>query len=88
MTGALCLMTTDLPAIVRVAERAGATFAAIAKLNVPDPVVPVEAIVIHEGIPAAVHEHPVFVATEKVLLLAPAATETLAGVTVNEQVPA
>jgi hypothetical protein len=54
---------------------------------VPDPVRLAEAIVIHDGIPVAVHAHPEAVETVKVLLLPVADAETLAGVTVNAHVP-
>ena len=46
------------------------------------------ATLIQEGMPVAVHAQPALVAMEKLFMLPAALTETLAGVTVNAQLPA
>jgi len=89
MTGAACVTTMVLPAIVSVAERPGSMLAAIVMLNVPDPVREADdPIVIHAGTPVADHAHPLLVEIEKLLVLRAAATDTLAGDTVKVHVPA
>jgi hypothetical protein len=87
-TGAAPWLTAmDLPAIVSVAERAPPAFAEIVKLKVPEPLRVVVAMEIHVGTADASQVQPDAVAIEKLLVVPVADAETLAGVTVNVQVP-
>ena len=81
------LTMIDLPAIVSMTERAASLFAEIVKLNVPDPERLAEDMLIHVGMPAADQEQVDVVAIEKLLVVPVAGAETLAGVTVNVQLP-
>jgi hypothetical protein len=81
------MMTIGLPAMVRVTDRATSWLTPIEKLKVPDPVRVAEVIATHDGTPEAFQVHDAPVETENDDLVPPAGTVTLAGVTVNEQVP-
>ena len=86
-TAALWLMPIDLPAMVSVAERAPPAFARMVKVNVPPPVCVPDAMLIHDGMPAAAQVHVDVVPIVKLLVVPPGGAVTLAGVTVKVQVP-
>jgi hypothetical protein len=81
------LTMIDLPAIVSMTERAASLFAEIVKLNVPDPERLPDDMLIHVGMPVADQEQVEVVPIVKLLVVPAGGAETLAGVTVNAQVP-